>query len=101
MTEMGVAAQGATVGKPVGDNEWTSHKLPLTGWDNISDMLGSKVSTGVMYGTLSLYSSQRQNTTLYVGAQHGLKVWLNGVLIRREPWRPRFSRIKTPRQRLR
>ena len=82
VTEMGVAAQGATVGKPVGDNEWTSHKLPLTGWDNISDMLGSKVSTGVMYGTLSLYSSQRQNTTLYVGAKHGLKVWLNGVLIR-------------------
>ena len=82
MTEMGVAAQGATVGKPVGDNEWTSHKLTLTGWDNISDMLGSKVSTGVMYGTLSLYSSWRQNTTLYVGAEHGLKVWLNGVLIR-------------------
>ena len=82
VTEMGVAAQGATVGKPVGDNEWTSHKLPLTGWDNISDMLGSKVSTGVMYGTLSLYSSWRQNTTLYVGAEHGLKVWLNGVLIR-------------------
>ena len=82
VTEVGVSTQGATLGKPVGDNEWTSHKLPLTGWDNISDMLGSKVSTGVMYGTLSLYSSWRQNTTLYVGAEHGLKVWLNGVLIR-------------------
>ena len=82
VTEVGVSTHGATIGKPVGDNEWTSHKLPLTGWDNISDMLGSKVSTGVMYGTLSLYSSRRQNTTLYVGAEHGLKVWLNGVLIR-------------------
>ena len=82
VTEMGVAAQGATVGKPVGDNEWTSHKLPLTGWDNISDMLKSEVPTGVIYGTVSLYSTRRQNTTLYVGAEHGLKVWLNGVLIR-------------------
>ena len=82
VTEMGVAAQGATVGKPVGDDVWTSHNLPPTGWDNISDMLKSEVPTGVMYGTLSLYSSWRQNTTLYVGAEHGLKVWLNGVLIR-------------------
>ena len=82
VTEMGVAAQGATVGKPVGDEVWTSHNLPPTGWDNISDMLKSEVPTGVMYGTLSLYSSRRQNTTIYVGAKHGLKVWLNGVLIR-------------------
>ena len=35
-----------------------------------------------MYGTLSLYSSREQNTTLYVGAEHGLKVWINGVFIR-------------------
>ena len=82
VTEVEVSTRGATIGKPVGDNEWTSHKLPLTGWDNISDMLGSKVSTGVMYGTLTLYSSRRQNATLYVGAEHGLKVWLNGALIR-------------------
>ena len=82
VTEAGVATHGATEGKPVGDDVWTSHKLPPTGWDNISDMLKSEVPTGVMYGTLSLYSSRRQNTTLYVGAEHGLKVWLNGVLIR-------------------
>ena len=87
VTEMGVAAQGATVGKPVGDEVWTSHNLPPTGWDNISDMLKSEVPTGVMYGTLSLYSSRRQNTTIYVGAKHGLKVWLNGVLIRENPGR--------------
>ena len=82
VTEEGIATHGATLGKPVGAEEWTSHRLPPTGWDNISDMLKSEVPTGVMYGTLSLYSSRRQNTTIYVGAEHGLRVWLNGVLIR-------------------
>ena len=82
VTEVGVSTQGATLGKPVGDDEWTSHNLPPTGWDNISEMLKNEVPTGVMYGSLSLYSSRKQNTTLYVGAEHGLKVWLNGVLIR-------------------
>ena len=81
-SEVEVATNGATVGKPVGDAKWTSHKLPRTGWDNIRDMLGGEVPTGVMYGTLSFYSPRRQNTTMYVGAEHGLKIWLNGTLIR-------------------
>ena len=81
VTEVGVSTQGATIGKRVGDDEWTSHNLPPTGWDNISDMLKSEVPTGVIYGTVSLYSSRRQNTTIYVGAEHGLKVWLNGAVI--------------------
>ena len=81
VTEVGVSTQGATIGKPVGDGVWTSHKLPPTGWNNISDMLKSEVPTGVIYGTVSLYSTRRQNTTMYVGAEHGLKVWLNGAVI--------------------
>ena len=81
VTEAGVATHGATLGKPVGDEVWTSHKLPPTGWNNISDMLKSEVPTGVIYGTVSLYSTRRQNTTMYVGAEHGLKVWLNGAVI--------------------
>ena len=87
VTEMGVATYGATLGQPVGDDEWISHNLPPTGWDNISDMLKNEVPTGVMYGSLSLYSSRNQNATLYVGAVHGLKVWLNGVLIRQNRFR--------------
>ena len=81
VTEAGVATHGATLGKPVGDGVWTSHNLPPTGSDNISDMLKSEVPTGVIYGTVSLYSTRRQNTTMYVGAEHGLKVWLNGAVI--------------------
>ncbi len=82
VTEVGVSTQGATLGNRVGMSDWTTHILPPTGQDNIGDMLKSEVPTGVMYGTLSLYSSRRQNTTMYVGAEHGLKVWLNGALIR-------------------
>ena len=81
VTEEGVATLGASEGKPVGDAEWTSHKLPPRGWNNISDMLGSEAPTGVIYGTLSLYSPHDQETTMYVGAELGAKIWLNGVLI--------------------
>ena len=87
VTEVGVSTHGATLGQPVGDDEWTSHNLPPTGWDNISDMLKNEVPTGVMYGSLALYSNRKQNTTLYVGAEFGLKVWLNGVLIRQNRFR--------------
>ncbi len=87
VTEGGISTHGATLGQPVGDDEWTSHNLPPTGWDNISDMLKNEVPTGVMYGSLSLYSSRKQNTTMYVGAEHGVKVWLNGVLIRQNRFR--------------
>ena len=82
VTEVGISTHGATLGQPVGDDEWTFHNLPPTGWDNISDMLKNEVPTGVMYGSLSLYSPRPQNTTMYVGGKHGLKVWLNGSLIR-------------------
>ena len=30
---------------------------------------------------VSLYSPQEQNTTMYVGGDHGVRVWLNGTLI--------------------
>ena len=52
VTEMGVAAQGATVGKPVGDEVWTAHRLPPTGRDNIEDMLNRAIPDGVIYGVL-------------------------------------------------
>ena len=81
VTEEGVGTLGATEGKPVGDAVWTSHKLPPRGWNNISDMLGNEAPTGVIYGTLSLYSPHDQETTMFVGAEIGAKVWLNGALI--------------------
>ena len=81
VTELEVATHGATLGKPVGDDVWTSHKLPPTGWKNIEDMLKHTPPHGVLYGTVSLYSPREQETTMYIGSIHGVKVWLNGALI--------------------
>ena len=83
ITELAVAANGATVGKPVGEEVWVSHKLPSGVQNNIGDMLQLPASpfSGVIYGTVSLYSPQEQETTLHVGADDGLKVWLNGTLV--------------------
>ena len=81
VTEEKIATNGATLGKPVGDEVWTSHELPPTGRDNIRDMLKHDIPDGVIYGVVSLYSPRRQNTTMYVGSEHGAKVWLNGGLV--------------------
>ena len=84
MTEVGVSTHGATLGKPVGNDEWISDKLPPTGGNNLDDMLKRAIPDGVIYGTLTLYSPREQETTMYVGGEHGLKVWLNGALIHQD-----------------
>ena len=81
VTEAKVATHGATVGKPVGDDVWSSHELPSKGWNNIGDMLKRTPPDGVIYGSVSLYSPREQETTMYIGSIHGIKVWLNGALI--------------------
>ena len=81
VTEMGVSIHGATEGKAVSDDVWTAHRLPPTGHDNIGRMLKESIRDGVLYGTVSFYSPQQQETTIYVGSEDESKVWLNGVLI--------------------
>ncbi len=81
VTEVEVATHGAIERKPVGDDVWTARKLPSTGENNIGDMLKRSRFDGVVYGALSLYSPREQNTTMYVGSQDGVKVWLNGTLV--------------------
>ena len=81
VTEVEVATHGATEGKPVGDDVWTSHRLPPTGENNIEDMLQRSIRDGVLYGSVSLHSPRQQDTTMYVGGEDGVKVWLNGTLI--------------------
>ena len=72
VTEVDVATQGATVGKSVGDDVWTSHQLPSTDRNNIGGML----SDGVIYGTISLYSPREQKTRMHVGNDEGLRACL-------------------------
>ena len=81
VTEVDIATHGATKGKSVGDSVWTSHILSPTGQDNILDMLKHEIRYGTVYGSVSFYSPQEQETTMYVGGDRGVRVWLNGTLI--------------------
>ena len=81
VTETEIAIHGATEGNSVGDAVWTSHRLPPAGRNNIEDMLKTVLHDGVIYGSVSLYSPREQNTTMYVGGERGVRVWLNGTLI--------------------
>ena len=79
VTETEIATHGAIEGKSVGTSAWVSHKLPPTG--RIQDILKDSIRDTVIYGSISLHSPQEQDTTIYVGSNQDLKVWLNGVLI--------------------
>ena len=68
-------------GGSVGNSAWTSHRLPSTGQDNIIDMLKREIHYGTIYGSVSLHSPREQETTMYVGGDRGVRVWLNGTLI--------------------
>ena len=81
VTETEIATHGAIERNSVGDSVWTSYKLPPRGWHNIADMLKRSIDGGVIYGSVLLYSPRDQNTTMYVGGDDGLKVWLNGTLV--------------------
>ena len=88
VTETEIATYGTIEGQFVGDNVWTSYRLPPTGRDNIEDMLEHSIHNGVIYGTVSLHSPQEQETTMYVGSSDFIKAWLNGALIHQEfHWR--------------
>ena len=89
VTEVEIATHGATEEKSVGNEVWTTHRLPPMGEDNIADMLKRSIDGGVIYGTVSLHSPREQETTMYVGSDNEFKVWLNGTLIyedRPVPW---------------
>ena len=88
VTETEVATHGAIKGSSVGDSVWTSYRLPPTGKANIADMLKQSIDRGVIYGSVSLHSPREQETTMYVGSDANIMVWLNGALIHQEShWR--------------
>ena len=92
VTEVKVATFGATEGKFVGDSEWTLHTLASTGGDNINEMTdalgwgsGSEVYNHVVYGSVTLDSPREQDTTMLVGSNDEVKVWLNGEVVHYNP----------------
>ena len=81
VTETEIATHGAIEGDPVRDSVWTSHRLPPTGANNITNMLKNVSRDAAIYGSVSLYSPREQETTMYVGSDYELRVWLNGALV--------------------
>ncbi len=86
-TEIKVATNGAKAGKAVGKSAWTWHSLG-TGGNNINRMTealgwgtGSEIYDHIVYGAVILDSPQEQQTTMFVGHDDALKVWLNGELV--------------------
>ena len=91
-TEVKVATFGAAEGKPVGGSKWTAHNLASIGSDNINEMtdaLGwgsrSEVYDHVVYGSLTFNAPRQQDTTMLVGSDDGVKVWLNGEVVHYNP----------------
>ena len=91
-TEVKVSTFGATEEKPVGGSKWTAHNLAPVGGDNINEMTdalgwgsGSEVYDHVVYGSATLNSPRKQETTMLVGSDDGVKVWLNGEVVHYNP----------------
>ena len=100
VTEAQIAADGAINGTAVGTKAWTSKKILPTGSNNINDIV-NKIGWGsgdvdyhVAYGSIQLYSSKQQETTMFVGSGDGVKVWLNGTLVHtydRDRWSNNYN----------
>ncbi len=91
-TEVKVATFGAKEDKAVGSSVWTAHRLPATGGDNLNEMTdalgwgsGSEIYDHVVYGSVSLESPRQQKTTMLVGSDDEVKVWLNGEVVHYNP----------------
>ena len=91
-TEIKISTFGATEGKTVGDSEWEAHTLAPTGGDNINEMtdalgwgFGPEIYDHVVYGSVTLNSPQKQETTMLVGSGDSVKVWLNGEMVHYNP----------------
>ena len=92
VTEVKVATFGATEGKSVGSSVWEAHTLSPTGGDNINEMTdalgwgsGSAIYDHVVYGSVTLNSPRKQETTMLAGSDDEVKVWLNGELVHYNP----------------
>ena len=87
-TELKVATNGAKEGKAVGDSKWVLHRLSTTSGDNINRMTASigwgkreEIYDHIVYGSVVLDSPEEQQTTMLVGSDDSVKVWLNGELV--------------------
>ncbi len=91
VTETAIATEGANTGDIVGGKRWTPGKIAPTGWNNMNDLVNAiGLGTGdvdhhVAYGVITLDSPSEQGTTMYVGSDDSVKVWINGALVHSNP----------------
>ncbi len=91
VTEIKVATHGATEGNPVGSKVWTIGELSATGGNNLNAMANATglgvgdINEHVAYGFLTLESPREQQTTMLIGSDDAVKVWLNGELVHYNP----------------
>ncbi len=91
-TEVKVSTFGATEDKVIGSGKWRAHNLAPAGGDNLNEMTdalgwgsGSEIYDHVVYGSLTFNSPRKQETTMLVGSDDGVKVWLNGEVVHYNP----------------
>ena len=89
-TEVKVSTNGAKEGKAVGKSKWTLHRLSASGGDNINRMTAAlgwgtreEIYDHIVYGSVVLDSPEEQQTTMFVGSDDAVKVWLNGEEVHR------------------
>ncbi len=91
VTETAIATAGARAGDIVGNKRWTPGKIAPTGGNNMNDLVNAiglgtgDVDNHVAYGSIALESPSEQATTMFVGTDDTVKVWLNGVLVHSNP----------------
>ena len=91
VTEYHIATNGTQIGNSVGNSVWTPSRIPPTGLDNINDTMNAiglgegDIDDHVAYGLITLNSPREQVTTMLVGSDDAVKVWLNGVLVHDNP----------------
>lgn len=87
VTETQIATEGATDGTAVGTKAWTSAKISPTSSNNINDLVNTTglgtgdVNNHVAYGSIRIHSPKQQQTTMLVGSDDSVKVWLNGTVV--------------------
>ena len=90
-TEKQIAIKGAMAGDAAGDKVWTPGKIAPTSDDNITEMVNAiglgegDIDNHVAYGSIALNAPRAQKTTMHVGSDDAVKVWLNGDLVHNNP----------------
>ena len=92
VTESEVAANGAREGDKVGNYAWTLGQISATGGDNINEclnrigMAARYVDDHSSYALFTFKSDTVLNgTTMHVGSDDAIKVWLNGEVVHTNP----------------